>query len=76
MTKPPAQENAKEVRKLLITGAPRTGKTTLVRTIAPILKPFHPVAFYAEEIREQGTRMGFQLVYLDERLNLMFFVPL
>jgi nucleoside-triphosphatase len=63
------------VKKLLITGTPGIGETTLVRTIAPIPKPFHPLGFYTEEIREQGTRMGFQLVYLDGRVNLMFFVP-
>ena len=30
-----------------------------------MLQPFHPVGFYTEEIREQGERVGFQLVSLD-----------
>lgn len=71
MTKPPAQENVEEVKKLLITGTPGIGKTTLMKTIARILKPFHPVGFYTEEIREQGTRVGFQLVSLDGWVSLM-----
>ena len=66
MTKPPAQENVEEVKKFIIASTPGIGKTTLIKTIARILKPFHPVGFYTEEIREQGTRVGFQLLSLDE----------
>jgi nucleoside-triphosphatase len=57
--------------KLLITGMPGIGKTTLIKRIVRTLEPFHPVGFYTEEIREQGTRVGFQLVSLDGRTSLM-----
>ena len=36
-----------------------------------MLQPFHPVGFYTEEIREQGERVGFQLVSLDGQTRIM-----
>jgi nucleoside-triphosphatase len=48
--------------KLLITGAPGVGKTTLVKKVAGRLEAWRPVGFYTEEIREAGVRMGFDLV--------------
>ena len=58
-------------KKFLITGRPGAGKTTLVKKVARMLKPFHPVGFYTEEIREQGERVGFQLVSLDGQIRVM-----
>jgi nucleoside-triphosphatase len=59
------------VKKLLVTGRPGTGKTTLIKRVARMLQPFHPVGFYTEEIREQGDRVGFQLVGLDGQTSVM-----
>jgi nucleoside-triphosphatase len=36
-----------------------------------MLQPFHPVGFHTEEIREQGERVGFQLVSLDGHRRVM-----
>ena len=48
----------------LLTGKPGTGKTSLVKQV---VAEFTGGAggFYTEEIREQGTRLGFILVTLD-----------
>lgn len=56
------------MKNLLVTGAPGSGKTTLVRRA---VKGLPGVAgFYTQEIREQGTRMGFELVGFDGRRAL------
>ena len=47
------------------------GKTTLVKKLVEELKQFHPVGFYTEEIREEGTRKGFELISLDGRRRLL-----
>lgn len=49
-------------RKLLLTGAPGTGKTTVIREVALLLQDLGPVGFWTEEIRERGERVGFRLV--------------
>ena len=59
------------MKKLLITGRPGVGKTTLIKQVAQMLQNFHPVGFYTEEIREQGERVGFQLVSLDGQTRTM-----
>jgi nucleoside-triphosphatase len=58
-------------KNILITGLPGVGKTTLVKKLVEELKQFHPVGFYTEEIREEGTRKGFELVSLDGRRGLL-----
>jgi nucleoside-triphosphatase len=50
--------------KLLITGRPGSGKTTLIKRVAEKL-PQPAGGFYTEEIREHGTRVGFKIVTLD-----------
>lgn len=47
------------------------GKTTLVKKLVDELKQFHPVGFYTEEIREEGTRKGFALISLDGGRGLL-----
>jgi nucleoside-triphosphatase len=64
------------VKKFLITGRPGAGKTTLIKKAARMLQPFHPVGFYTEEIREQGERVGFQLVSLDGQSRVMSHVDI
>ena len=58
-------------KNILITGLPGVGKTTLVKKFVEELKQFHPVGFYTEEIREEGTRKGFELISLDGRKGLL-----
>jgi nucleoside-triphosphatase len=60
-----------EKKNILITGLPGVGKTTLVGKLVEELKPFYPVGFYTEEIREEGRRKGFELISLDGRKELL-----
>jgi len=58
-------------KNILITGLPGVGKTTLVKKLIEELKQFHPAGFYTGEIREEGTRKGFELISLDGRKELL-----
>ncbi len=51
-------------RIYLLTGRPGTGKTSLVRQAVAGLRE-KAGGFYTEEIRVQGTRLGFKLITLD-----------
>jgi nucleoside-triphosphatase len=51
-------------RKVLLTGRPGCGKTTLVRRVVKEVAQ-SAGGFYTEEIRERGLRLGFQIVTLD-----------
>jgi nucleoside-triphosphatase len=54
-----------KARKILVTGPPRSGKTTLVMRLLERLPGGAGAAgFYTEEIRERGARRGFRLVSL------------
>jgi nucleoside-triphosphatase len=48
-------------QKILITGLPGVGKTTLVLKIAEAVRDINPVGFYTTEIREGGVRRGFEM---------------
>ncbi|MEK7203909.1 MAG: nucleoside-triphosphatase, partial [candidate division NC10 bacterium] len=50
----------------LITGAPGSGKTTLIRAVLAEL-PAKAGGFVTEEIREGGERVGFRVSALDGR---------
>ena len=50
--------------KILLTGHPGCGKTTLIKRVVSNL-PQRAGGFYTEEIRERGTRAGFKIVTLD-----------
>lgn len=50
-------------RKVLLTGWPGSGKTTLVKRVVHELA-LPAGGFYTEEIRERGGRVGFKLVTL------------
>jgi nucleoside-triphosphatase len=56
---------------LLITGVPGVGKTTLIRNIAQSLEDYHPAGFYTREVREKGSRAGFELVSLDGQIRTL-----
>lgn len=51
-------------QSLLLTGAPGTGKTTLIRQAITAM-PGKTGGFYTQEIRTQGIRQGFEIVTLD-----------
>jgi len=50
----------------LLTGKPRTGKTSLIKQVIAGMGG-RAGGFYTEEIRSQGVRQGFRLVTLDGR---------
>ncbi len=51
---------------ILLTGRPGVGKTTLILRLLEVLR--RPASgFYTQEIRERGTRLGFEAVRLDGR---------
>jgi nucleoside-triphosphatase len=52
------------IRKILLTGPPGCGKTTLIKRVMNNLA-LPAGGFYTEEMREAGTRVGFKLVTLD-----------
>jgi nucleoside-triphosphatase len=53
--------------KLLLTGNPGVGKTTLIRAITNRMEGFTCAGFYTEETRQAGQRTGFRIVTLDGR---------
>ena len=53
--------------RLLVTGPPGIGKTTLVLRAVELLRPLRLRGFYTEEVRGHGGRTGFRLVTLDGR---------
>jgi nucleoside-triphosphatase len=52
------------IGKVLLTGRPGCGKTTLIKRVVNELA-VAAGGFYTEEIREPGERVGFKLVTLD-----------
>jgi len=61
---------AKLPPRILITGTPGVGKTTLVRKVVENLS-VRLGGFYTEEIREQGKRVGFRLRTLDGQEGIL-----
>nr|MBN2278157.1 AAA family ATPase [candidate division Zixibacteria bacterium] len=58
-------------RHCLITGIPGVGKTTLINTLARQLEALRPVGFYTSEIRENGRRVGFELISLQGGVKIL-----
>lgn len=59
------------MRNLLITGKPGTGKTTAVRRIADDFSDKNLVGLYTREIRDEGTRVGFEAVSTAGRRRVL-----
>lgn len=54
---------------ILLTGKPRTGKTTLLKKIVEKLPSCG--GFYTEEINEKGQRIGFKIITLDGQEGIL-----
>jgi nucleoside-triphosphatase len=53
--------------RLLLTGDPGIGKTTLIRAVLKQLEEVRCAGFYTEEKRHGAQRIGFRIVTLDGR---------
>jgi nucleoside-triphosphatase len=59
-----------EARNILVTGPPRSGKSTLIeKVVERIDKP--ATGFYTRELREKGKRVGFLIDTLDGKTGLL-----
>jgi nucleoside-triphosphatase len=58
----PETENKKP--RIILTGPPQCGKTTVVMQVVRRF-PGRAAGFYTREVREQGRRVGFEIVTLD-----------
>ena len=54
--------------RLLLTGPPQCGKTTVVRQVAEDF-PGRAAGFYTREVRERGSRVGFEIVTLEGEVS-------
>jgi len=62
--------------KILITGEPGVGKTTLVTKIVERMRSIHMAGFYTAEIRSKGFRVGFELCGLNGRRRTLAHVDI
>jgi nucleoside-triphosphatase len=53
--------------RILLTGPPGVGKTTLARRVVELLPGKRLAGFFTEEVRGRGGRTGFRIVTLDGR---------
>jgi nucleoside-triphosphatase len=58
---------AADARRILLTGRPGCGKTTVIRRTVELIGTEACVGFYTEEVRREGRRVGFDVVTLDGR---------
>jgi nucleoside-triphosphatase len=54
-------------RRVLVTGPPGIGKTTLVLRLIDLLRTIRLAGLYTEELRGRAGRTGFRIVTLDGR---------
>lgn len=62
--------------KILITGLPGVGKTTLIIYLFEKLKSLNPTGFYTSEIRKNSIRQGFELVSPDGKKSVLSHVKI
>lgn len=62
---------ARRRKNILVTGPPGVGKTTLIMNVARRLSDLQPAGFYTREIREGGTRKGFELMSFSGRRGIL-----
>jgi nucleoside-triphosphatase len=62
--------NINEFLRLLLTGPPRCGKTTVVKKVVDTF-PGRAAGFYTREVREKGERVGFGIVTLDGQVAML-----
>lgn len=53
------------LKRLLLTGPPGCGKTTVVRRVVELLGGQLRAGSYTQEIREHGRRVGFEVIGLS-----------
>jgi nucleoside-triphosphatase len=58
------------MKRILLTGPPQCGKTTVVRRVAAAF-PGRAAGFYTREVRERGRRVGFEIVTLAGEAALL-----
>jgi len=56
--------------RILLTGPPRCGKTTVVQRVVAGF-PGRAAGFYTRELREKGVRVGFEIVTLDGQVAML-----
>lgn len=64
------------MNNLLITGVPGVGKTTFMIRLSEVLGEPRPVGFITREIREAGSRLGFEIVGCDGSRRLLSHVEI
>jgi len=62
--------------KLLLTGPPGCGKTTVVRQVVGRLGDLCLAGFYTQEMREHGRRVGFEAVGLGGQRGILAHVEI
>jgi len=63
-------ETEKRPLRILLTGPPRCGKTTVVQKVVGRW-PGRAAGFYTREVRQQGVRVGFEIVTLDGQAAML-----
>ena len=63
-------------RHVLVTGAPGTGKTTVIQRLARLVGDLQLAGFCTAEIRRRGERRGFRLIGFDGTEALIAHVDL
>ncbi len=58
-----------QIKKILLTGNPGVGKTTIIKELISELKDSG--GFFTEEIREGGKRRGFKIITLDGKTGIL-----